>query len=100
MVQGEELDILAPVVSRATPHLWTNSFCYGLAIRGTQNFDPFPLPAYVMLTGIVVAPGTAKGGDTQTDPELTLLSLLSDNAADGGWSGSGNALGGAAGNIA
>jgi hypothetical protein len=53
-----------------------------------------------MLTGIVVAPGTAKGGDTQTDPELTLLSLLSDNAADGGWSGSGNALGGAAGNIA
>jgi hypothetical protein len=53
-----------------------------------------------MLTCIAVAPGTAKGGDTQTDPELTLLSLLSDNAADGGWSGSGNALGGTAGNIA
>jgi len=45
------------------------------------------------------ASGTAKGGDAQTDPELTLLSLGSDNGADGGWSGTGNALGGAAGSI-
>lgn len=41
--------------------------------------------------------GTAVGGGSQTDPELTLLDILSDSAAPGGYSGSGGALGGAAG---
>jgi len=45
------------------------------------------------------AAGTAEGGSAQTDPQLTLLDLMGDNAAPGGTSSSGGALGGVAGSI-
>lgn len=48
---------------------------------------------------IDLSKGTAEGGGSETDPELTVLSLLSDSAGGGGYSGTGDALGGAAGNV-
>ncbi|KAF8308011.1 hypothetical protein DL93DRAFT_1964134 [Clavulina sp. PMI_390] len=45
------------------------------------------------------ASGSAVGGNSETDPSLVLLSMLSDNAGGGGLSQSGGALGGTAGNI-